>query len=54
MVEIIKTGKGKCSLSGKDCEGVYVSFKDGTLTNVFLSWNALKQLVRLRVNQDKK
>lgn len=53
MVEILKTGKGECSLSGKKCDGVFVTFKDGTLTNVFLSWNALKQLVKLRASQQK-
>lgn len=51
MVEILKSGKGKCSWSGKECEGVYVSFKDGSFTNVFLSWDALKKLVKLKSQQ---
>lgn len=51
MVEILKTGTGKCSLSGKECDGVWVSFKDGSIVNVFLSWNALKQLVLLKDKQ---
>jgi hypothetical protein len=48
MVTIHSTRKGKCSLSGKDCEGVVASFEDGTFTEVFVSWQSLRQLVELR------
>ena len=36
-------GSGVCSLSGKECEGVTVSFKDGTLTESFLSQKSFMQ-----------
>lgn len=46
--------KAKCSLSGKEGECVVASFKDGTFTNLQVSWNALKQLVRLKGEQKEK
>ena len=48
MVEILKVGKEACSLSGKQADGVWVTFKDGSFTNVFLSWRALRQLIALK------
>lgn len=53
MVTIESTGKGKCSLSGKECDGVRVTFADGSLRNVFLSWRSLQQLVKLKCKQEK-
>ena len=41
-------GSGVCSLSGKECEGVTVSFRDGTLTESFLSHKSFMQLVRMK------
>ena len=42
------TGTGQCSLSGKEGEGITVSFEDGTISNAFLSTKAFMQLVRLK------
>jgi len=42
------TGTGTCSLTGKEGEGMTVSFKDGTVGNAFLSVKAFMQLVRLK------
>ncbi len=53
MVEILKTGTGQCEWSGKKCEGVFVTFADKSFENVFLSWDALKKLVRLKGGQKK-
>jgi hypothetical protein len=45
---IHSVGSGICSLSGKDCEGVTVSFKDGTVTESFLSQKSFIQLLRMK------
>ena len=50
MVTIEKVQKGKCSLSGKDCEGVVVTFADGSFKSVFLSWRSLQQLIKLKAS----
>ena len=42
------TGNGTCSLTGKECEGVTVTFKDGTTKEAFLSTKAFMQLVRMK------
>ena len=46
--------KAKCALSGKEGECVVASFRDGTFTQVQISWNALRQLVRLKGEQKEK
>jgi len=43
------TGTGQCSLSGKETEGLTVTFKDGTLTEGFLSQKAFMQLVKMKM-----
>lgn len=48
------TGTGTCSLTGKEGEGLTVSFKDGTVTNAFLSTRAFLQLVRMKSGQGPK
>ncbi|QDT45203.1 hypothetical protein Pan241w_53220 [Gimesia alba] len=48
MVTIESTGKGKCSLSGKECHGIHVKFAEGSPQKVFLSWRSLQQLVKLK------
>lgn len=45
------TGQGLCSLSGKDGEGLTVTFKDGTLREGFLSHRAFLQLVKMKLAQ---
>lgn len=37
------TGLGHCSLTGKECEGVSVTFENGRQR--FLSWKAFRQLL---------
>ena len=41
-------GTGTCSLTGKEGEGVTVTFKDGTTKKAFLSTKAFMQLVRMK------
>jgi hypothetical protein len=54
MVTIERIGTDVCALSGKEAEGVYCSFEDGSFTNVFLSWRSLKQLLNLKCKQEAK
>jgi hypothetical protein len=42
------TGIGQCSLSGKEGEGIVVTFKDGTLREGFLSYRAFQQLIKMK------
>lgn len=51
---IHSTGTGTCSLSGKEGPGLTVTFKDGTVSNAFLSWKAFQQLVGMKTGQQKK
>ena len=48
------TGTGQCSLSGKEGDGITVSFEDGTISNAFLSTKAFMQLVRLKAGSTPK
>jgi hypothetical protein len=50
-VTIHDVGSGPCSLTGKDGDGLRVTFGDGTVTNAFLSWKAFRQLLGLKLNQ---
>ena len=50
-ITIHDTGSGTCSLSGKEGEGLVVSFKDGTLREGFLTQKAFMQLVRMKFAQ---
>lgn len=46
---ITGTGTGTCSLSGKEsCDGLTVTFEDGTTNNQFLGWKAFQQILRLK------
>lgn len=47
------TGTGTCSLTGKEGEGVTVTFKDGTTKEAFLSTKAFMQLVRMKAGAEK-
>lgn len=50
---IHSTGKGSCSLTGKeDCDGLTLSFEDGTVREAFLSWRGFRQLLGLTVGQN--
>ena len=45
------TGMGPCALTGKECDGLTVSFEDGTVTNAHLSWKAFEQLLAMKAGQ---
>jgi hypothetical protein len=45
---IHSTGTGQCSLTGKEGEGLTVSFSDGTVKEAFLSTKAFFQLVKMK------
>ena len=47
-VLIHNLGTGTCSLTGKEGEGLMVTFKDGTVREAFLSQKAFMQLVRMK------
>lgn len=42
------TGTGTCSLTGKDGDGLTVTFDDGTLAESFLSWKGFQQLLGMK------
>ena len=46
-VTIHRAGNGTCSLTGKDGEGIAITFDDGTVKNQFLSWKAFRQLLAI-------
>lgn len=48
QLTIHSTGHGTCSLTGHDCEGVTVTFADGTVNERFLSFKSLARLVALK------
>lgn len=50
---IHSVGKGNCCLTGKeDCDGLSLSFEDGTVREAFLSWRGFRQLLGLTVGQN--
>jgi len=55
-IELIihSTGSGQCSLSGKDAEGLTITFKDGTITEGFLSQKAFMQIVKMKMSAGQK
>ena len=48
------TGNGQCSLTGKEGEGLTVTFKDGTVKEAFLSTRAFMQLIRMKAGEGNK
>jgi hypothetical protein len=48
-VIIHSCGTGLCALSGKEGEGMTVTFEDGTLREGFLSHRAFQQLIKMKV-----
>ncbi len=48
---IHSTGTGMCSLTGKETDGLTVTFDDGTVKEAFLSWRGFKQLLGLKSGQ---
>ena len=53
-VTIHRVGSGRCSLTGKDGDGLSVSFDDGTVKDAFLSWRGFRQLLSMKAGQDSK
>lgn len=53
-VTIHRVGSGHCSLTGKDGDGLSVSFDDGTVKEAFLSWRGFRQLLCMKAGQDGK
>lgn len=50
-VTILSTGIGSCALTGKETDGLTVTFEDGTIKDAFLSWKAFRQLLSLKTGQ---
>ena len=48
---IHSTGIGSCALTGKEADGLTVTFEDGTIKDAFLSWKAFRQLLNLKTGQ---
>ena len=49
---IHSVGKGNCCLTGKeDCDGLSLSFEDGTVSEAFLSGRGFRQLLGLTAGQ---
>lgn len=48
-VIIHHAGSGACSLTGKEGEGIAITFDDGTVKNQFLSWKAFRQLLAMKL-----
>ena len=49
QLTIHSAGRGNCSLTGRDCEGITVTFEDGTLSERFLSFKSLARLIALKL-----
>lgn len=52
-VSIHYAGNGTCSLTGKEGDGIVVTFQDGTVKNQFLSWKAFRQLLAMKTSREK-
>lgn len=48
-IVIHSIGEGQCSLTGKESDGIVVTFKDGTVVESFLSHKGFVQLVQLKL-----
>jgi hypothetical protein len=51
-ITIHGTGMGPCALTGKESDGLTVTFEDGTIKDAFLSWKAFRQLLNLKTGQE--
>jgi hypothetical protein len=50
-VTVFGAGSGTCSLTGKESDGLTVTFDDGTIKEAFLSWKSFRQLLALKSSQ---
>ena len=48
QLTIHSIGRGTCSLTNHDSEGITVTFADGTVTESFLSFKSLARLISLK------
>lgn len=48
-VTIHQAGNGTCCLSGKEGDGLTVSFDDQTVTQQHLSWKSFRQMVAMKM-----
>jgi hypothetical protein len=53
-VTIHGTGSGTCSLTGRTGDGLTVTFKDGTVSEAFLSWKGFQQILALKAGKNGK
>ena len=49
---VLSTGTGRCALTGRECDGMTVSFEGEP--PCFLSWKALRQLMSMKAGQPPK
>ncbi len=47
-LSIHTTGNGTCALTGSECDGLTVTFDDGTVREQHLSWKAFRQLLSMK------
>ena len=52
-VTIHEAGSGLCSLTGKEGDGLTVTFQDGTVKNQFLTYKAFRQLLAMKLTPEK-
>jgi len=52
-VTIHQMDAGTCSLTGKEGDGLAITFDDGTVKNQFLSWKAFRQLLAMKMKHAK-
>ena len=52
-VTIHHAGSGQSSLTGKEGEGLAITFDDGTVKNQFLGWKAFRQLLAMKLTPAK-
>lgn len=45
---LYEVGKAKCTFTGKTCDGVVVSFADGSIKRKHLSWAVLRKLIEFK------
>jgi hypothetical protein len=50
-ITIHAIGTGLCALTGREADGLTVTFDDASLQNTFLSWKSFKQLAALKFAQ---
>lgn len=50
LAVIHEISKGKCTFTGKSCDGAVVSFADGSIKRGFLSWSILRKLLEFNKN----